>query len=308
MPPPRFAGPQLGPDTFVSFDGTPLPLTIWPASDSSSTTREPWAVILALHGMNDYAQAWAIAGPYWAALGITTYAYDQRGFGRGPKRGLWASEALMNEDVRTACKLLRARHPGAVLAVVGESMGAAVAITAFASSEPPAADRAVLLSPAVWGWSEQPLVNRLALWIVAHGDPSTLLSPPGWVYRRHLPSDNVEVLRRMGRDRNMVFETRADAAYGLMGLMQDASDSIAHMAVPTLYCYGMHDHLIPRQAAFHAASQLGALDRTAFYKDGWHLLNRDLHAEVVLKDVAGFIRDPAAAFPSGAPSIPKAFG
>ena len=43
--------------------------------------------------------------------------------------------------------------------------------------------------------------------------------------------------------------------------------------------------------------------RTAYYEDGWHLLNRDLQAEVVYADVLAFLRDPAAPLPSGAPPV-----
>jgi alpha-beta hydrolase superfamily lysophospholipase len=300
-----FRGPRLEPDALIAADGTRLPLQVWPATDASGRPMEPWAVILALHGMDDYSGANIIAGPYWAARGIATYAYDQRGFGSAPDRGLWGGETLMDEDVRTACALLRARHPKAILAVVGESMGGAVAITAFASPNPPDADRVVLLSPAVWGWSEQPLPNKLLLWTVAHTDPGGLLEAPAWVYRHHQPSDNIEILRHMGRDKHMIFKTRVDATYGLMNLMQDAADRIGGIGAPTLYAYGDHDNLIPRHSAYRAAARLGPKGRTAFYKDGWHLLNRDLHADVVLGDVVSFIRDPAAPLPSGAPPIPS---
>jgi alpha-beta hydrolase superfamily lysophospholipase len=304
-PPPTFAGPRLEADALISFDGARLPMTVWRATDALGDDAEPWAVILALHGMDDYANAWVEAGPYWAARGIATYAYDQRGHGRGADRGVWGGEALMDEDVRVACALLRARHPRAILAVVGESMGGAVGITAFAAAKPPDADRLVLLSPAVWGWSEQPLTSSLALWLVAHTDPALVLTPPDWVYRRYQPSDNIERLRAMGRDSHMIFRTRTDAAYGLVNLMQGASQAIGKVRVPTLYAYGAHDNLIPKRAAFHAAARLGPNGRTAYYADGWHLLNRDLHGDRVLGDVVSFIRDPTAPLPSGAPPMPK---
>ena len=96
--------------------------------------------------------------------GIATYAYDQRGFGRSPERGIWGGDTLMTEDLRTITRpdprpLSRTRS----IAVAGESLGGAVAIEAFASDRPPAADRLVLLAPAVWGWSSQPLAYKLAL-------------------------------------------------------------------------------------------------------------------------------------------------
>lgn len=296
-----FGGPRLEADALVSFDGARLPMTVWPALGG-----EPWAVIIALHGMNDYAEAFTLAGPVWAAAGVTTYAYDQRGFGRGAGRGVWGGEGLMVDDLRTACVLARARHPKAIIAVAGESMGGAVAIAAFASASQPDADRMVLMSPAVWGWGEQPLPNNIALWLGAHIAPANVLEPPRWLTNKIRATDNIEILRRMSRDRNLIFGTRIDALYGLVGLMQDAQDAIGNVRIPTLYQYGAHDQIIPPRAAEHAAARLGPAGRSAFYKDGYHILNRDLHRDRVLEDVLAFLRDPKASLPSGAPPIPRA--
>ncbi len=302
VPAPGFGGPRLEAETLVSFDGARLPLTVWPAAG----VNDPWAVIVALHGMNDYAAAFDLAGGYWSKAGVTTYAYDQRGFGRGQGRGVWGGEGLMAEDLRTACVLIRARHPKAILAVAGESMGGAVAITAFASAQPPDADRVVLFSPAVWGWSDQSIPENVSLWLAAHFMPASTLEPPSWLVRKIRATDNIEALRKMSRDRNMIFGTRIDAIYGLVGLMQDAQDRIGGVKVPMLYEYGAHDQIIPPGAAKHAVRKLGPNARSAWYADDWHLLNRDLQRERPLGDALAFIRDPSAPLPSGAPPVPHA--
>lgn len=301
IPSPGFGGPRLEADALVSFDGARLPMTTWAAEGA-----EPWAVIIALHGMNDYAEAFSLAAPLWAKAGVTTYAYDQRGFGRSAERGVWGGKALMTQDLRTACALARARHPKAVVAVVGESMGGAVAIAAFASASPPDADRLALVAPAVWGWGEQPLPNNVALWLGAHLAPGRRLVPPAWVTRKIHPTDNIEVLRQMSRDRNLLFSTRIDAVYGLVGLMQDAQDEIGKVRAPTLYLYGAHDQIIPPNAAFHAVAKLGPNGRSAYYASGYHMLTRDLQGERVSGDILAFLRAPQADLPSGAPAVPHA--
>ena len=118
-----FSGPRLSDHAFVSFDGVRLGLQHWLPENG-----EPWAVIVGLHGVNDYSNAFHLAAPYWAADGIATYAYDQRGFGRSPQRGVWAGEVLTNEDLRTFCALIRQRYPHAIIAVAGVSMGGAAAV------------------------------------------------------------------------------------------------------------------------------------------------------------------------------------
>ena len=73
-----------------------------------------------------------------------------------------------------------------------------------------------------------------------------------------------------------------------------------------LYLHGAKDQVIPPKAAFHAAAKLKPTDRSAYYAEGWHLLERDLQAQKVWADVEAFILDPEAPLPSGAPIIPGA--
>ena len=100
---------QVDQNTFVSFDGAQLGLTYWEGQESEAAAGH---VVVGLHGMNDYANAFHMAAPYWASNGVDVYAYDQRGFGRSPERGIWPDEELMREDLRTARDLELAVHEG----------------------------------------------------------------------------------------------------------------------------------------------------------------------------------------------------
>jgi acylglycerol lipase len=292
-----FPGPRLLDDAVVSFDGARLPLKVWPAQ------TEPWAVIVGLHGMNDYSNTFHLAAPWWAERGVTTYAYDQRGFGQAPQRGVWGGADLMVEDLRTVTALVRARHPNALIVVAGVSMGGSVAIEAFASDRPPQAHRLVLLAPGVWGWSTQPVAYRTLLWLSAHTIRGSVVEPPSFVLKHIRPSDNIEELRAMGRDPNMIWGTRPDAIYGLVNMMERASDDISRLVVPTVYLAGAHDQIITRKPTLRAAANLPKGARSAYYPNGWHLLLTDRQREKVAADVLAFIRDPAAPLPSGTPPI-----
>jgi alpha-beta hydrolase superfamily lysophospholipase len=291
--------PRLEADAFISFDGTRLPMTVWRADKP-----KPKAVIVALHGMNDYAAAFGLAAPFWAEEAVATYAYDQRGFGRSATRGRWGGEEAMAEDLRTLCTLLRAKHPKTPLAIVGESMGGAVAVVAASSDRPPDADRLILSSPAVWGWGAQPPVNVAALWLAGHVAPGASVTAPSWVTRKIRATDNREELLRMSRDPNMIFRTRIGTIYGLTDLMQHARERIGQVRGPVLYLYGAHDDLIPKPAAFFAAGRLPPGARTAYYPQGYHLLTRDLQAQTVWTDILAYIAEPRAPLPSHAPPIP----
>lgn len=288
--------PQFAADRFISFDGAALGLTAW----TPPVEETPWAVIVAVHGMGDYANAFGLAGPAFAEAGVAVYAYDQRGHGRSPHRGLWGGETLLTEDLRTAVRLARAEHPEALVAVIGESMGAAVAMTAFAGPSPPAADRLIVSAPAVWGWSRLPRAYAATLWLSAHVMPGRAVTAPRFVQRRITPTDNREALIAMGLDPLMVFETRIDAVYGLVSLMEQASDAGPSVRTPMLFLYGARDDIIPPEAALAAAERLPTSARTALYDNGYHLLLRDHQRDVVIADILAFIADPAAPLPSGA--------
>ena len=294
-----FLGPRIEDQWVVSFDGARLGLQHW-----DPVSGDPWAVIVGVHGMNDYSNAFHMAAPWWAEQGIATYAYDQRGFGRSPGRGIWAGDDLMVEDLRTVTAMVRAKFPHALIAVAGESMGGAIAAEAFASDRPPAADRLILLSPAVWGWHEQPLPNKTLLWFAARFTAGKVYEPPRWLTSRVKPTDNRDELIAMGRDPLMIWGARSDTLYGLVSTMDHAADAVGEAGVPTLYLHGKNDQIIPEKAARRAAARLKPSDRSAEYARGYHLLLRDKQGPAVWADVAGWLRNPKAPLSSGVPPIP----
>ena len=298
-PPAGFAGPHAEARALVMSDGARLPLMRW------RPTGEPWAVIVGLHGMNDYAASFRLAGPWWAEQGIETWAFDQRGFGAAPGLGEWAGQDRMVQDVREAVAMARAAHPGAIVAVVGESMGGSVAAAAFGSDDPPAADRLVMLAPGVWGWSTQGWLNGAALNIAARMAGAKAVEPPAFIADRIVASSNWLELYRNGRDPQSLLATRFDTIYGLVDLMETASRRLGTSSAPSILMYGANDEVVEPGPMRRALRQVpaGSALKTAWYPKGWHLLNRDLEAEVVYRDVMAFLRDPDAPLPSGAPPV-----
>lgn len=303
---PRLAPPGPGPaeprldvtaEEFQTRDGTRLPLRAWLPTDGTT----PKALILALHGFNDYSHAFAAPGLYLAMRDIATFAYDQRGFGMAPHRGLWAGSDVLTADLTDAARALRARYPGVPLYLLGDSMGGAVIAAAVTGPEAPPVNGIILAAPAVWARSAMPLPHRVALWVSAHTVPWMDLSGSGLGIQA---SDNIEMLRALGRDPLVIKETRVDAVHGLVDLMDQALASAPNLRVPALLLYGEKDQVIPAEPILRFWRGLPAAtrpdQRRALYADGWHMLLRDLQARVVLDDIAHWITDPRAPLPSGA--------
>jgi acylglycerol lipase len=289
---------QLADQALIAADGTRLPLCSW------LPDGPPKAVILALHGLNDYSHAFTTPGEAWAKLGIATYAYDQRGFGQAPRRGRWAGTWQLADDAATASSLLRQRYPGVPLYILGESMGGAVAITAVtgtAGAPRPPVDGIILAAPAVWGREMMTLPERVALWTGDRLFPSATFTGSGL---KILPSDNIEMLRGLSRDPLVIKGTRVDAIKGLVDLMDLALASAPLLDVPTLLLYGERDEIIPHEPTERWVSELPFearfTRRIALYDKGYHILLRDLEAPIVWRDVASWIADHRAALPSGA--------
>ena len=282
--------PHFESDMFVAADGARLPLRHWlPES-------EPNAVILALHGFNDYSNAFEEAGQYWRGRGIATYAYDQRGFGATQYAGVWPPQDSLIADVKAALWILRTTYPGRPVHVLGESMGAAILLSA-AAEQLIDANSVILAAPAVWARSTMNPFYRTALWLGAHLFPTMELTGRGLGV---VASDNREMILSLQRDPLVIKRTRIDAMWGLVNLMDSALKGSAELTAPALVLYGANDQLIAPGPTSEMVSQLSPDIPVALYETGWHMLLRDLAAETVWVDIAAWIIDGKTELPSGA--------
>ena len=298
-PGPRMAAPILTDDAFILSDGARLPLRTWFPDGS------PRVVVLALHGFNDSRDAWEIPAPDFADAGMAVYAPDQRGFGDAPGRGLWPGSEALTDDAAEMVGLLRARHPNAPLVLMGESMGGAVLMRLAVRPDAPEVAGYVLVAPAVWGRARMNIFMRTGLWLASNLLPGMEVSrppPPVQVYA----SDNRSALIRLSHDPLTILSTRMDTLNGLVDLMDSALAAAARFTARALFMYGAHDELVPKEATLATWRALPPGPHTlAYYRDGWHLLLRDLDREVPIGDIIAWVRAPGLPLPSGADRVAR---
>ena len=294
--------PRLTDTALVAADGFELPLRTWLPADGKVQ-----AVVLALHGFNDYSNAFEGAGRSLAAHGVAPYAYDQRGFGATQNRGIWPGTETLVADVKAAVEQVRARHPGVPLYLMGESMGGAVVLTTMVGPNPPHVDGTILVAPAVWGREAMGFFPRALLWLSYNMVPGIVVHPPKDL--KIQASDNIEMLRALGRDPLVIKGSRVDALEGLTDLMGTALAACGRLDVPTLVLYGAHEEVLPKKPVNRAIRDFEgrAQNVVAVYPDGWHMLLRDLKGQVVINDIATWIRDPKSPLASGADRGPREF-
>ncbi len=289
-------GPPTGPpreaqDAFVMPDGTRLPYRVW------LPDGPPWAVVLALHGMNDSRDAWEYPAPDLAANGAAVFAPDQRGFGDTAGRGYWPGTEALVDDARTMTLLLRERYPHTKLYLMGESMGAAVLMCLATSPHPPPVAGYVLVSPAVWGRADMNVFMRVGLWLMADLLPGFEVT--GQV-AHIMASDNREAIKRLSEDPLTIHATRFDAVRGLVNLMDAALAAAPKFHAPALFMYGGKDELIPKEATAATWRALPSGPVQAFYPADYHLMLRDHERQAPLDDILAWMARPDDPLPSGA--------
>lgn len=281
-------------DRFYPPDGTPLPYRIW-QPESGWYKKHPKAVIVAVHGFNDYSEAFEGPGAYFSQKGYAMYAYDQRGFGASPNTGIWAGQDNLVSDLSHFIRSVQARHPGAPLYIMGESMGGAVAIVALSDPDFPKVDGAILIAPAIWGEDTMNLFYRATLWLAAHTIPSYEMTGSDL---KILASNNIPMLRRMSLDPLVIKRTRVDAVYGIVRLMDSAYENIASVNVPVLLLYGSEDQVIPSDPIQRALKRFKHPVRYAYYPGSYHMMLRDLQGKDIQSDILKWVKDHDTLLPS----------
>lgn len=274
-------------------DGYVLPLKTWPSINA------PGAVVVAVHGFNDYSNAFEATANIFAQHSITTYAIDQRGFGATAQQGIWPGHSIMQSDLVETVKLLCEKHVSLPVFLLGESMGAAVILSAIQQLEQTCIRGVILSSPAVWGWQIMPWWQTMPLTLLAHTMPGFTVTGK-WLDIK--PSDNVDMLRALGKDPLIIKATRIDAIYGLTDLMEAALRNSSALIMTALILYGERDEIIPPESFCkmleYLPEQTTSGWRLVLYPNGYHMLSRDLQGEVVIQDMLSWIHKQNAALPS----------
>ena len=266
---------------FSARDRSVLPVRRWLPDN-----RQIKAVIVAVHGFNDYSNFFDGAGRYLSRRGMACYAYDQRGFGFAPGWGLWAGADAYGDDLTDFSREVHKLHPDVPLYVLGESMGGAVVIASMTGRNPPQADGVILVAPAVWGRETMPWYQSSLLSVATSVMPEFRLTGEGL---RIMPSDNIDMLRKFSRDLKVIKATRIDAISGLTDLMDAAQDRAGDIKSPVMILYGEKDQLIPKEPMTLMLGKMPSGTQVRIYPQGYHMLLRDLHAEIPLSDIVAWV-------------------
>jgi len=132
-------------DVVRARDGLELRTYLWPAVDT------PRAHLLLVHGIAEHAGRYRHVATQLASAGITTHAYDQRGFGgSGGHRAYVDRWSQYHDDVEDRLAEVRSAADGLPVVLYGHSMGGLIAL-GYVLADParPLPDLLVLSAPAI---------------------------------------------------------------------------------------------------------------------------------------------------------------
>ena len=281
-------------------DGYRLPLRRW------GDPGRARGLVLALHGFNDYGNAFAGLGDYLWAQGLLVYAVDQRGFGTTAQRGRWPGEERLVADLLALVDLLRERHPGLPITLVGESMGGAVLLAAAPHLRD--VQGLVLIAPAVWSRDTMPAYQRLLLAAAVRTAPRARAHRPGPRHPAHRQRPLLARLQRRPPGDQSHPGRRPLGRRQPHGPGRPRQPTAGHPPAPALR-RARPDH--PQGGLLHLAPAFRAHRpdlRLVLYGKGWHMLTRDRQGAWVLADIAAWIQDPPPPCPPGKRPRPMGSG
>jgi len=256
---------------------------LWPA------VGVPRAHLLLVHGIAEHAGRYEHVGSQLARAGITTHAYDQRGFGAsGGHRAYVDRWSQYHDDVEDRLAEVRTAAGGLPVVLYGHSMGGLIALGYVLADPPrPLPDLLVLSAPAidaaVPGWKRRlaaVLGGTVPRFAIANTFPKGGLSSDPGVEAAYL-ADPLAVHRtttRLGvslfREQDRVKSKLADGA---------------PLPVTTYVLHGADDPIVPEWAS---RSLEGRANVTRRVYEGLHheTHNEPSGATVIADTIAWIVR------------------
>ena len=273
-------------------DGAAFPGLVWEAADTK--TREH---VLCLHGLSGAAADFGPLARHLSAGGFTVWAINLRGQGNDPdprRRGHFLDPREWRADLANFTREFFADTP---FDLVGESMGALVAVDAVANG---ALDpRRLVLSVPVT--ETRAPVPRWAVSLLRQASclaPRVKLGPMRFVHGKtsipRLTADD-EYMAYLDNIPHRVRGFTIDFLTRFHHLMQSAQQAAGRLEVPTLMLAAGRDVFIRADQSRAFFDRIAAAEKEyVLYPDSHHLLWHDINTDDVLARITRWITEDRA--------------
>ena len=252
-----------------------------------ASAEQPKGVVLALHGLAMHGQTYSELGRKLAEQGFLVYSTDMRGYGhltKGyPHEFCSDSDCKQKinykksqDDLLTLADRLKADHKGLPLYIVGESMGADMAIR-IAGARPELADGLVLSSPAIRAhyFIDSNAVKVLPV-MMANFKQQLDLMP----YVRKYASNDPKVVKEMCKDPLVRKHLSGQDLVASFRCMRDTMTYVPNVSAdqPVLVLQAKDDKIVRADAVVLLMSRLKSQDQQVrWFEDRGHILIETTH-------------------------------
>ena len=264
---------------------------VWEAVDHEE------AVIIAVHGYNDYSDSFQIPATFLTKSKISTISFDLRGFGMNEDRGSWFPLSVHVNDVAFFIHDIRNNFPKKKIFLLGESMGGAIVTSTLMRNEDLQIDGVILVAPAIWNFSEMNPVKKIFLSILSTLLPNLKLD--GGDLIKVTACNNVEVLKALAKDKYFIHKPNLKSLNGITELMdesyKDAEKFLNQIPYRTLIMLPLKDEIVPRKPItkllIDNKDSIKDNLTLATFKNNYHMILRDLESETISKFLADWIHN-----------------
>ncbi len=272
-------------ETTLQRDGTDLHVEHYRPTDRARLN------LVAVHGFSAHCGLYRHVGCALASRGIATTEFDSRGHGRsGGTRGHVPNFADYIDDLAMVAAWARKQAPGVPWALMGHSLGGAIAAT-FAldrkSDERPS--RLVLVAPWLKLKMKIPAPKRMAANVMAKVAPAFR---SGNGLRAENVSRNPAVVQGFTAD-PLIFHHAT--AGGFMATLRAQAHVHAHakeLTVPTLLVLAGDDRIVANEASLSFAQAAGQTVVVKTYDGLFHEVFLEPECETVIRDIGDWLLAP----------------
>ena len=254
-------------------------------------------IVIAVHGFSDYSKSFVKPATFFSKFNIQTLAYDLRGFGINKDFGEWYPLDVHVNDLKKFIKIVRINNPKKKIYILGESMGGAIVCSLAKENKALSIDGVILISPALWNFSESNPFKRIILKSISSVLPSLKISGKGAIKVR--PSDNLKMLKKFSEDPKVVHKPTLKSLNGIIELMdksfEDAKVFFSNPHYDTLIIIPIIDEIVPRRPIlklFNDKQIQKNLNKKIFigvYEKNFHMILRDIDGVRVTREIKEWI-------------------
>ena len=255
------------------------------------------AIIIAIHGYNDYSESFQIPATFLTKYKISTISFDLRGFGMNEDRESWFPLSVHIDDVTFFVKEIRKNHPKKKIFLLGESMGGAIVASTVIKNKDLQIDGVILVAPAIWNFSEMNPIKKIFLNVISTLLPNLKLD--GGDFIKVTACNNIEVLKALAKDKYFIHKPNLKSLNGIVELMDESykytKEFLNQLPYRTLIILPIKDEIVPRKPLTKLLNDKKDSIKDnitlAIFKNNYHMILRDLESETITKFLANWINN-----------------